>query len=141
MPANRHAFLRRIGSRPQDTPLHAVLSKQCLGAVMLALAALVATAAGAQTVGDDGVVKLRSEYSVEESVARMKQDIAAKGILFFQAVDQARLGAKAGIKIHPSTLIEFGNPLGPVQPRLAGDSLQILFRTITRARASSAPSH
>jgi uncharacterized protein (DUF302 family) len=40
----------------------------------------------------------------------MKQDIAAKGILFFQTVDQAQLGAKAGIPLRPSTLIEFGNP-------------------------------
>jgi len=90
--------------------MHPVVPKQVLGAVALALAALVAAPAGAQTVGADGVVKVRSAYSVEESVSRMKQDIAAKGILFFQTVDQAQLGAKAGIKLHPSTLIEFGNP-------------------------------
>jgi len=99
-----------IDRPPQEITMHSALSKQCLGAVALGLAALVAAPARAQTVGADGVVKVRSAYSVEESVARMKQDIAAKGILFFQAVDQAQLGAKAGIHLRPSTLMEFGNP-------------------------------
>ena len=43
-------------------------------------------------------------------VARLKQDIAGKGIMFFMAVDQAKLGADAGIALPPSTLLIFGNP-------------------------------
>ena len=68
------------------------------------------SAANAQTVGPDGIIRVRSNYSVEETVTRIRADIAAKGILFFQAVDQAQLAAKAGIKLRPSTLLEFGNP-------------------------------
>ena len=67
-------------------------------------------AAHAQTAGPDGIIRVRSNYSVDETVARIRADIAAKGILFFQAVDQAQLAAKAGIKLRPSTLLEFGNP-------------------------------
>jgi uncharacterized protein (DUF302 family) len=84
--------------------------RQLLCVAAASLAGLVAGPAQAQAVGPDGVIKVRSAYSVEESIARMKQDIAAKGILFFQAVDQARLAASAGIKLRPSTLLEFGNP-------------------------------
>ena len=87
-----------------------IRSRQLLCALALSLAGLIAGPAQAQAVGPDGVIKVRSAYSVEDSIARMKQDIAAKGILFFQAVDQAKLAASAGIKLRPSTLLEFGNP-------------------------------
>ena len=75
-----------------------------------ALAFACLGAAHAQTVGPDGIIRVRSAYPVDETVARIRADIAAKGILFFQAVDQAQLAAKAGIKLRPSTLLEFGNP-------------------------------
>ena len=58
----------------------------------------------------DGVIKVRSAYPLDETVARVKQDIAAKGIKFFDEIDQAKLGGDAGIKLRPSTLLIFGNP-------------------------------
>jgi len=58
----------------------------------------------------DGVVKVKSAYPVDETVVRIKQDIAAKGIKFFDEIDQAKLGGDAGIKMRPSTLLIFGNP-------------------------------
>lgn len=57
-----------------------------------------------------GVIAQRSAYSVEETVARLKKDIAAKGIVFFQEIDQAALAAKAGVELRPSVLLIFGNP-------------------------------
>jgi uncharacterized protein (DUF302 family) len=47
---------------------------------------------------------------MDETIARIKDDIARKGIMFFSAVDQAQLAANAGIKLLPSTLLTFGNP-------------------------------
>jgi uncharacterized protein (DUF302 family) len=47
---------------------------------------------------------------MEESIARVKADIAAKGITFFNEIDQAALAAKNGIALRRSTLLEFGNP-------------------------------
>jgi uncharacterized protein (DUF302 family) len=67
-------------------------------------------AAFAQAAGPDGIVRVRSAYSVDETVARIRADIAAKGIMFFQMVDQSQLASKAGITLRPSTLLEFGNP-------------------------------
>ena len=88
--------------------------KQCLAAFCIGtLLFLLTTVADAQSLngaGDDGLVRVRSAYPVDETVARMRQDIAAKGITFFQEVDQARLAANAGIALRPSTLIVFGNP-------------------------------
>lgn len=70
---------------------------------------LVSPLAQAEPAGD-GVIRVKSAYSVPETVARIKQDIAAKGILFFSEVDQAKLAASAGIALRSSTLLTFGNP-------------------------------
>jgi uncharacterized protein (DUF302 family) len=58
----------------------------------------------------DGVVRLRSAYGMDETIERIKQDIAQKGIMFFDEIRQSELAAKAGIKLNPSTLLVFGNP-------------------------------
>lgn len=83
-------------------------SHTLLAGAALALACLAP--AQAQSVGADGIVRIRSAYSVDETISRIRADIAAKGIMFFQAVDQQALAAKAGIALRPSTLLEFGNP-------------------------------
>lgn len=77
----------------------------------LALAGTLFTAVPA-TAGDggDGVVRVQSAYSIGETIARVKQDLAAKGIMFFTEIDQAKLAAGAGIALRPSTLLIFGNP-------------------------------
>ena len=71
---------------------------------------VAAGSVGAQNVGADGLVKVKSAYGVDETVARLKSDIAAKGIMFFSAIDQSQLAAGAGIPLRPSTLLIFGNP-------------------------------
>jgi len=59
---------------------------------------------------DNGIVKVKSAYSRPETIARLKQDIADKGIRFFDEIDQSKLAADAGVQIRPSTLLVFGNP-------------------------------
>jgi uncharacterized protein (DUF302 family) len=74
-------------------------------------AALVAPlAAQPAAPGADGIVRVKSAYPVDETIARIKADIAAKGIRFFAEIDQAKLAADAGIPLRRSTLLEFGNP-------------------------------
>jgi hypothetical protein len=59
---------------------------------------------------NDGIVRVKSAYPMGETIARLKQDIADKGITFFDEIDQSKLAADAGIKLHPSVLLVFGNP-------------------------------
>lgn len=59
---------------------------------------------------DNGVVKVRSSHTMSETVDLIKSDVAAKGIKLFDVIDQAQLAKDAGIDLHPSTLIVFGNP-------------------------------
>ncbi|WP_119302563.1 DUF302 domain-containing protein [Dongia deserti] len=57
-----------------------------------------------------GIVAVKSAHPFPETVARLKEDVAAKGLVFFQEVDQQKLAAEAGIATQPSTLLVFGNP-------------------------------
>ena len=59
---------------------------------------------------ETGVARVRSAYSMQETITRIKQDIDAKGIKFFAEIDQAKLAHDAGIELRPSTLLIFGNP-------------------------------
>ena len=85
--------------------------RQWAGTLSLALGLLSAPAFAQNTApSDDGLIKVRSAYPMDETIQRMRKDIADKGIMFFQAVDQSGLAAKAGITLRPSTMLEFGNP-------------------------------
>jgi uncharacterized protein (DUF302 family) len=84
--------------------------------IALAASLLVSACASApsatmpQAATADGVVTVKSVYAKDETIARLKQDIAGKGIRFFAEIDQAKLAADAGIALRPSTLLIFGNP-------------------------------
>jgi uncharacterized protein (DUF302 family) len=94
------------------------LSQAC-SAVLLAFALMTSfTSPGSAeapkpvtvTSATSGVIAQKSAYGVDETVARLRKDIAAKGIVFFQEIDQTALAAKAGIELKPSVLLIFGNP-------------------------------
>jgi uncharacterized protein (DUF302 family) len=74
------------------------------------LAFVLTLTSAAVTKAEDGIVKVKSAYSVAETIDRLKKDIAAKGIMFFSEIDQSKLAADAGVKLRPSTLLMFGNP-------------------------------
>jgi uncharacterized protein (DUF302 family) len=59
---------------------------------------------------DEGVIRVKSAYTVADTITRLKADIASKGIKFFDEIDQTKLAADAGITLNPSTLLVFGNP-------------------------------
>ena len=85
------------------------LTKLCSAALLACLLAL-SSAALSSAAAHDGIVRVKSAYSVDETIERLKRDIADKGIMFFLEVDQAKLAADAGIALRPSTLLIFGNP-------------------------------
>lgn len=91
------------------------ITELCSTAV-LAFGLIVASPAATQAqnvkppVAESGVVTVKSAYSMDETIARLKKDIMAKGIMFFSEIDQSKLAADAGIALRPSTLLTFGNP-------------------------------
>ncbi len=90
------------------------LSLAAAGAVALSIAGIGAPAAHAEqapaTAAAQGVLRVKSAYGFDETVRRLKADVAAKGIRFFDEIDQSQLGAGANIALRPSKLLLFGNP-------------------------------
>ena len=76
----------------------------------LALALMLLPSGPARAADDDGIVRIKSAYSMPETIKRIKKDVADKGIMFFSEIDQSKLAADAGVSLRPSTLIVFGNP-------------------------------
>jgi uncharacterized protein (DUF302 family) len=76
----------------------------------IATAPASAQASAAQPAPAAGVIRLKSANSFDETLVRLKADVQAKGIRFFDAIDQSGLGAQANLKTGRSTLVLFGNP-------------------------------
>ena len=79
------------------------------GAIALTAAAFALPAAEA-FARSNGIVKNRSNYSMQETIDRITKDIADKKIKLFDVIDQAKLAKEAGVELKPSTLVVFGNP-------------------------------
>jgi uncharacterized protein (DUF302 family) len=77
---------------------------------VLLILLIVSAMSAARADGDDGIVRVKSAVPMAEAIARIKTDVAAKGIKFFSEIDQSKLAADAGIALRPSTLLVFGNP-------------------------------
>lgn len=96
--------------RSQPNPIRRLF---CITVLLAsASAASAGSAATAPTAASDaaGVLRLASNHPVDETVARIKQSVEAKGIRYFIAIDQQQLGASANLPIKKSTLVLFGNP-------------------------------
>jgi uncharacterized protein (DUF302 family) len=103
--------------RPAAAPDHRMESSMltnarnyCAPAAATAAAFLVSYVVIGHANDRDGIVKVKSAYALEETISRIKKDVADKGIRFFSEIDQSKLAADAGIKLRPSTLLVFGNP-------------------------------
>jgi uncharacterized protein (DUF302 family) len=65
---------------------------------------------GAAISTADGVLKIRSAYTFDETVTRIEAAVRENKIRFFGEIDQANLAATAKINLRPSKLLLFGNP-------------------------------
>jgi uncharacterized protein (DUF302 family) len=59
---------------------------------------------------EDGIVKIKSAYGMQDTIDRITAEVKKKGIKLFDVIDQAKLAKDAGVELKPSTLIIFGNP-------------------------------
>ncbi len=81
-----------------------------LAGVCLISGAITPLAATGAAAHRSGIVSTKSDFSIAETVERIKRDLETKGIKLFSVIDQAALAKEVGIDIRPSTLIVFGNP-------------------------------
>jgi uncharacterized protein (DUF302 family) len=57
----------------------------------------------------DGLITIKSNFGPEETMNRYEAAVRAKGMTVFAHIDHAEGAAAAGIPLHPTDLIIFGN--------------------------------
>jgi uncharacterized protein (DUF302 family)/uncharacterized membrane protein YidH (DUF202 family) len=77
------------------------------------------------TTPENGIVRLPSSHSVEETVARLQEILQAKGVKLFTIVDHSGEAEKAGLKMPATKLLIFGNPKGGTPLMLAAPSVAL----------------
>jgi uncharacterized protein (DUF302 family) len=71
---------------------------------------------------EEGIVKIPSHHSVDETVDKLKAILRSKGVTLFALVDHSGEAEKVGMKMPPTKLLIFGNPKGGTPLMLAAPS-------------------
>jgi uncharacterized protein (DUF302 family) len=90
-------------------------------ALMFALSMLLASEAFALQK-EEGIVKIPSHHSVDETVDKLETILQSKGVTLFALVDHSGGAEKVGMKMPPTKLLIFGNPKGGTPLMLAAPS-------------------
>ena len=77
------------------------------------------------TTPDNGIVRLASSHSVEETVTRLQEILQNKGVKLFTIVDHSGEAEKAGLKMPETKLLIFGNPKGGTPLMVAAPSVAL----------------
>src|ERR1700734_3964896 len=74
---------------------------------------------------EEGIVKIPSHHSVDETVDKLKTILQSKGVTLFALIDHSGEAEKVGMKMPPTKLLIFGNPKGGTPLMLAAPSIAI----------------
>ena len=74
---------------------------------------------------DDGIVTIPSHYSVDETMKRIEETLAAKDVKLFALIDHSGEAEKAGMKMRPTKLLIFGSPKGGTPLMIASPTVAI----------------
>ena len=74
---------------------------------------------------DAGIVSIRSNHSVDQTVEELKEILQAKGVKLFASVDHSGEAEKAGMQMPPTKLLIFGNPKAGTPVMLASPSIAL----------------
>jgi uncharacterized protein (DUF302 family) len=72
-----------------------------------------------------GIAERRSQYTVDETVERLKRILAGKGVTLFTVVDHSGEAEKVGMSMPPTKLAIFGNPKAGTPLMLAAPNVAI----------------
>jgi uncharacterized protein (DUF302 family) len=74
---------------------------------------------------DGGIASKPSTHSVDDTVAKLKSLLDAKGVMIFTIVDHSGEAAKVGLKMRPTKLVIFGNPKAGTPVMVAAPSIAL----------------
>jgi uncharacterized protein (DUF302 family) len=83
------------------------------------------TEIGRRIMADNGLTRVASRYSVEETVDRLESILAERGLKLFALVDHSGEAEKVGLKMPATKLLIFGSPKGGTPLMLAAPSVAI----------------
>jgi uncharacterized protein (DUF302 family) len=96
--------------------------------LMLFLPVLWASAAALaveKEEGMNGVIKVPSNHSVDQTVNKLEATLQSKGVKLFALIDHSGEAEKVGLKMPATKLVVFGNPRGGTPLMLASPSVAI----------------
>jgi uncharacterized protein (DUF302 family) len=74
---------------------------------------------------DNGLIHLKSPYSVPETLKRLESVLQGRNLTVFARVDHSGEAEKAGLKMRPTQLIIFGSPQAGTPLMVASPTLAI----------------
>jgi uncharacterized protein (DUF302 family) len=74
---------------------------------------------------EHGLVSLRSRHGVDATIANLKRILDAKGVKVFAEIDHSGEAAKAGLAMHNTKVLIFGNPKGGTPLMLASPTIAL----------------
>ena len=72
-----------------------------------------------------GIISAPCNYSVDQTVEKLKGILSAKGVTLFALIDHSGEAEKAGMKMPPTKLVIFGSPKAGTPLMLAVPSIAI----------------
>ena len=72
-----------------------------------------------------GMIEVRSSHSVDETVQKLTGILEAKAVKLFAVIDHSGEAEKAGLKMRPTKLLNFGNPKAGTPLMVAAQSAAI----------------
>ena len=60
----------------------------------------------------DGLLDIISKSGFQETITRLKEEIASRGLTLFAVIDHAKGAEEAGLVLRPTTVLIFGNAKG-----------------------------
>ena len=74
---------------------------------------------------EEGIVKIPSHHSVDETVDKLKTILKSKGVTLFAVIDHSGEAEKVGMTMPPTKLLIFGSPKAGTPLMLAAPSAAI----------------
>ena len=74
---------------------------------------------------DNGMTHLSSPYPFAETIQRLESSLQAQGLTIFCRIDHSGAAEKAGLKMHPTQVIVFGDPKGGTPLMIASPTAAI----------------
>jgi uncharacterized protein (DUF302 family) len=74
---------------------------------------------------NNGIVRIPTNHSVDDTVAKLESVLQAKGVTLFAVVDHSGEAAKAGMQMPNTKLLIFGSPKAGTPVMLAAPSIAI----------------